>query len=379
MQMAEEKRDYYEVLGVSKTASADEIKKAYRSLAKKYHPDVSTEPKEVAEAKFKEISEAYEVLSDPDKRSRYDQYGMAGLEGAFGQGGFDWSDFTHEGDISDIFGDLFGDLFGGGRRRSSNPGGPRAGDDLRYDVQIDLKDALMGKTVSVKVPHSVECKACRGTGGRDGKVKTCPKCGGRGQVQQLRNTMFGQGYVITECPQCGGRGQSYEQPCPECRGRGRVNKTATVEVKIPAGIDDGQRMRVPGAGDAGYHGGPAGDLYVFVHVKDHPDFVRDGMNLYTIAEVSYPKLVLGGKINVKNLEGKTIEIDVKAGTQVGEKLRVPGQGMPEIGRSGRGNLIIQVSVAVPKKVTAAEKELLMKLDETAGAKKSAKKSVFGKK
>ena len=379
MQMAEEKRDYYEVLGVSKTASADEIKKAYRSLAKKYHPDVSTEPKEVAEAKFKEISEAYEVLSDPDKRSRYDQYGMAGLEGAFGQGGFDWSDFTHEGDISDIFGDLFGDLFGGGRRRSSNPGGPRAGDDLRYDVQIDLKDALMGKTVSVKVPRSVECKACRGTGGRDGKVKTCPKCGGRGQVQQLRNTMFGQGYVITECPQCGGRGQSYEQPCPECRGRGRVNKTATVEVKIPAGIDDGQRMRVPGAGDAGYHGGPAGDLYVFVHVKDHPDFVRDGMNLYTIAEVSYPKLVLGGKINVKNLEGKTIEIDVKAGTQVGEKLRVPGQGMPEIGRSGRGNLIIQVSVAVPKKVTAAEKELLMKLDETAGAKKSAKKSVFGKK
>lgn len=379
MQMAEEKRDYYEVLGVSKTASADEIKKAYRSLAKKYHPDVSTEPKEVAEAKFKEISEAYEVLSDPDKRSRYDQYGMAGLDGAFGQGGFDWSDFTHEGDISDIFGDLFGDLFGGGRRRSSNPGGPRAGDDLRYDVQIDLREALTGKTVSVKVPHSVECKACRGTGGRDGKVNTCPKCGGRGQVQQLRNTMFGQGYVITECPQCGGRGQSYEQPCPECRGRGRVNKTATVEVKIPAGIDDGQRMRVPGAGDAGYHGGPAGDLYVFVHVKEHPDFVRDGMNLYTLAEVSYPKLVLGGKINVKNLEGKTIEIDVKAGTQVGEKLRVPGQGMPEIGRSGRGNLIVQVSVAIPKKVSAAEKELLMKLDETAGAKKSAKKSVFGKK
>ncbi len=379
MQMAEEKRDYYEVLGVSKTASADEIKKAYRSLAKKYHPDVSTEPKEVAEAKFKEISEAYEVLSDPDKRSRYDQYGMAGLDGAFGQGGFDWSDFTHEGDISDIFGDLFGDLFGGGRRRSSNPGGPRAGDDLRYDVQIDLREALTGKTVSVKVPHSVECKACRGTGGRDGKVNTCPKCGGRGQVQQLRNTMFGQGYVITECPQCGGRGQSYEQPCPECRGRGRVNKTATVEVKIPAGIDDGQRMRVPGAGDAGYHGGPAGDLYVFVHVKEHPDFVRDGMNLYTLAEVSYPKLVLGGKINVKNLEGKTIEIDVKAGTQVGDKLRVPGQGMPEIGRSGRGNLIVQVSVAIPKKVSAAEKELLMKLDETAGAKKSAKKSVFGKK
>ncbi len=377
--MAEEKRDYYEVLGVSKTATADEIKKAYRSLAKKYHPDVSTEPKEVAEAKFKEISEAYEVLSDPDKRSRYDQYGMAGLDGAFGQGGFDWSDFTHEGDISDIFGDLFGDLFGGGRRRSSAPGGPRAGDDLRYDVQIDLREALTGKTVSVKVPHSVECKACRGTGGKDGNVRACPQCGGRGQVQQLRNTMFGQGYVITECPKCGGRGQSYEQACPECRGRGRVNKTATVEVKIPAGIDDGQRMRVPGAGDAGYHGGPAGDLYVFVHVRDHPDFVRDGMNLYTLAEVSYPKLVLGGKINVKNLEGKTIEIDVKAGTQVGDKLRVPGQGMPEIGRSGRGNLIVQVSVAIPKKVSAAEKELLMKLDEGAGSKKGIKKSVFGKK
>ena len=377
--MAEEKRDYYEVLGLTKGASQEEIKKAYRSLAKKYHPDVSTEPKDVAEAKFKEISEAYEVLSDPDKKARYDQYGMAGMEGAFGQGGFTWEDFSHADDISDIFGDLFGGMFGGGRRRS-NSNGPRPGDDLRYDVELDLREVLKEKRIEIKVPHSAECKDCHGTGGKGGKTKTCPQCGGRGQVQQVRQTMFGQSIVVTDCPKCGGRGQTYEEMCPTCRGKGRVNKTSKVEIRIPAGVEDGNRMRVPHAGDAGYRGGPPGDLYVFIRVRDSPGFERSGMNLRTVAEATYPRLVLGGPVTVRNLEGKNIEINVPAGTQVGDTLRVPGQGLPELDHpERRGNLYVTMGISIPKKVSAFEKELLQKLDESAGSKKSSKKSVFGKK
>ena len=379
--MAEEKRDYYEVLGLQKGASQDEIKKAYRSLAKKYHPDVSTEPKDVAEAKFKEISEAYEVLSDPDKKARYDQYGMAGMEGAFGQGGFDWSNFTHADDISDIFGDLFGGMFGGfgGGRRRSSPNGPAPGDDLRYDLEMDLKEVLAEKRVEIKGPHSVECKECRGTGGKGGKTKSGPQCGGRGQVQQVRNTMFGQQLVISDCPMCQGRGQTYEEMCPECRGKGRLNKTSKVQVRIPAGVDDGNRMRVPNAGDAGYRGGPPGDLYVFIHVRDDPHFQRNGMNLRTVAEATYPRLVLGGTVTVKNLEGKNIEINIPAGTQVGDTLRVAGQGVPELDRPDhRGNLYVTMGIEIPKKVSAFEKELLQKLDENAGSKKTSRKGVFKK-
>lgn len=375
-----EKRDYYEVLGVTKESTPEDIKKAYRTLAKKYHPDVSTEPKDVAEAKFKEISEAYEVLSDPEKKARYDQYGMAGMDGAFGQGGFTWDDFTRGDDISDIFGDLFGGMFGGGRRRSSNPSGPREGDSLRYDVQITLREALEGKKVEIKVPHSVECKACSGTGGKDGKVKTCPNCGGRGQTREVRNTMFGQGVVVTDCPRCNGSGKTYETMCPECRGKGRVNKTATVQVAIPPGIDEGNRLRVPGAGDAGYHGGPPGDLFVYVHIKDEPGFVREGSAVHTTVEASYPKMVLGGTVTVKGIDGKSIELTVPAGTQVGEVLRIPGQGMPELGTTSRGPLLIVMNVEIPKRTSAAEKELLLKLDETAGSKKTRKASgLFTKK
>jgi len=375
-----EKRDYYEVLGVTKESSPDEIKKAYRKLAKIYHPDTTSLPKEEAEEKFKEASEAYEVLSDPEKKARYDQYGMAGMEGAFGQGGFDMnSDFSHFGDLNDIFGDIFG--FGGGSRRRQRSTGPAPGDDLRYDIEISLKEAFEGVSKQIKVPHTVECKSCNGTGGKGGNVKTCSQCGGQGRVRQVQRTIFGQGIVESECPKCNGQGTLYETMCPDCRGKGRSNKTATVDVKIPAGVDTGNRLRVPGAGDSGYRGGPAGDLYVYIRVKDDKEFVREREHLHVVAEISYSKLVLGGTVEVKNIEGKTIEITVPAGTQVGEVLRVPGQGMPTINSGYRGNLYVTTGIKIPKKVTSEEKELLLKLDETAGTKsgaKKAKKGIFGK-
>ena len=370
--MAETKRDYYEVLGVSKGANADEIKKAYRSLAKKYHPDLHPDNREEAEAKFKEISEAYEVLSDPEKRSLYDQYGHAGVDGSFGAGGFNMNDFTHGDDLNDILNDLFGGMFGGGRR-SRNPNGPRQGDSLRYDLEIDMLDVLNGKEVPIRVRHSVACPDCKGTGAKDGKTKTCPDCGGRGQMQQIRNTMFGQQMVVSECSRCSGTGRIPEQQCIKCGGRGRMNKESKVSVTIPKGIDDGMRLRVGGAGDAGYNGGPAGDLYVVIHVKAHKTFERDGDDLWMKAEASYPKMVLGGSITVPTLDGKSVEISIPAGTQVDSVLKVGGQGLPNLSRpSIRGNLYVRLGVTIPKRYTAVEKELLTKLDAEAGKKSTAK-------
>lgn len=384
--MADEKRDYYEVLGVSKDATPDEIKKAYRSLAKKHHPDVSSEPKEVAEAKFKEISEAYEVLSDADKRNRYDQYGHAGVDQSFGAGGFTWDDFTHGDDLNDIFGDLFGGMFGGfgGGRRAGNPNAPRAGDSLRYDIEITLRDVLDGKSAEINVPHSVECPDCRGTGGKDGKTQTCPECNGSGQVQNVQRTPFGNMVSVSTCPKCNGSGKSFDERCPRCNGNGREKKTSKVSVKIPAGVEEGSRFRVPGQGDAGYNGGPSGDLYVVVHIARDEDFERDGDDLWTIVETTYPRLVLGGTVNVDTLDGKSLEVKIPAGTQVGGVLKISGHGLPEMRRGSRGNLFVRLMISVPKKVSDLERELLTKLDSEAG-KKTSKKSkgrksgLFGKK
>lgn len=380
--MAESKRDYYEVLGVSKTASPEEIKKAYRTLVKKYHPDVSTEPKDVAEAKFKEISEAYEVLSDPQKRGLYDQYGHAGVDGSFGSGGFSMDDFTHGDDLNDILNDLFGGMFGGGRSsRSRGPSGPRQGDSLRYDIEIDLLDVLNGKETTISVRHAVKCTQCNGSGAKDGKTQQCPQCHGQGQVQQVQRTMFGQSVYVTECPRCRGIGSSPVDPCSRCNGSGRINKETKVSLNIPKGIEDGTRMRVSGAGDAGMNGGPSGDLYVVVHVKNHKDFERNGMDLWTTVEVPYPRLVLGGTISVQTLDRKTVEISVPKATQVGSVLKVSEQGLPGLNRSTRGNLYVRVGVIVPKTVSAEERELLEKLDEDAGKKasKRPKKGIFGQK
>lgn len=364
-------RDYYEILGVEKTATEDQIKKAYRTLAKKYHPDVSTEPKDVAEAKFKELSEAYEVLSDPEKRKLYDQYGHEGVSQQFGKDGFTWNDFTRADDISDIFGDMFGGMFGGGRRsRSRNA--PAQGDSLRYDLEITLKDVLEGKKVNLDIPHSVVCDACKGTGGKDGKVTTCSKCGGSGQVQSVRQTMFGQMMSVSDCPDCRGRGTTSAEKCPKCRGSGRLDQESHISLNIPKGIQEGMRLKVSGAGNAGYNGGPAGDLFVIIHVADDKTFERDGANLWTGIVTTYPKLVLGGEETVSTLGGEKVQLKIPAGTDVGTVLRIAGQGLPKMNSQSRGDMMVRVTISVPKKVTDEERELLTKLDASAGATKTRK-------
>lgn len=365
-------RDYYEVLGVSKDASQDEIKKAYRSLAKKHHPDVSTEPKDVAEAKFKEISEAYEILSDEEKRKRYDQYGHEGIKDSFGQDGFTWDDFTRADDISDIFGDLFGSMFGGGRRRSRSRNSPQQGESLRYDLEITLADVLNGKKANLDVPRSVVCPACGGNGGKDGKAQTCQTCGGQGQVQRVTQSMFGNMVSITDCPDCRGRGTTFAERCPSCRGTGRVNKESKISLNIPKGVEEGMRLKVAGEGNAGVNGGPAGDLYVILHIKEDRVFDRDGSNLWTGVTTSYSKLVLGGEESVKTLEGETVALRIPSGTDVGTVLRIAGKGLPKLNSASRGDLLVRVAVNIPKKVSAEEKELLTKLDAAAGQSKAKK-------
>jgi len=374
-------KDYYEVLGVTKDATPDEIKRAYRRLAREHHPDVSKDPKEVAEEKFKEVSEAYEILSNEDTRHKYDQYGHAGVNQQFGGGGFSWNNFTHFEDISDIFGGgIFDMFFGGGNRRGrqqSSPNSPRQGDSLRYDVQIDLKDALKNKEEEISIPHSSNCVECKGMGGKDGKVETCTQCRGNGQVQSVRNSPFGQMVSVSDCPACRGSGKTFKEKCPKCRGSGRTTKTTKVNVTIPAGVEDGMRLRVPGRGDAGYNGGPAGDLYIMIHVKGDKNFERDGINLWTEVHTTYPRLVLGGEENVKTLEGETAVLTIPSGTQVGSVLRIQGKGLPRTNGTVRGDLFVRVRMEVPTKTSEEEKEYLRKLDDKAGT-KAKKKSMFKK-
>ncbi|MGI5964697.1 MAG: molecular chaperone DnaJ [Candidatus Methanomethylophilaceae archaeon] len=362
-------KDYYGILGVEKDASQSEIKSAYRSLAKKYHPDVSTESKEVAEEKFKEISEAYEVLSDPEKRKTYDMYGSDAVNSQFSGGGFSWDDFTRADDISDIFGDLFGSFFGGGGSRRSHQRGPRPGNSLRMDIEITLKEALTGLKKEVKVPHTVRCNPCKGTGGKDGKTETCSQCGGTGSVRSVRQTPFGGMVSVSDCGQCGGTGRTFKEKCPECRGHGHIQKTSKVEVNIPKGVDEGSTLTLKGLGDAGSDGAPPGDLYVVIHLKKDSVFERDGANLWTGITTTYPKLVLGGQETISTLEGEKVMLNIPKGTQVGSVLRINGKGMPRSANSlTRGDLFVRVKMDVPTKVSKEETELLQKLDEEAGQK-----------
>ena len=365
-------KDYYETLGVSRDASQEEVKKAYRSLAKKYHPDVSEEPKEVAEAKFKEISEAYEVLSDPQKKETYDRYGSDAVNQQFSGGGFSWDDFTHAEDISDIFGDIFGDMFGGfGGGRNSGRRGPQKGASLRMDIEISLLEALQGKTKKVEVPHTVVCKTCDGTGAKDGKTVTCTKCNGSGQTRTVRQTMFGNMVSVSDCPKCRGSGRSFEESCPECRGSGSTQKVTKADVTIPKGIGDGSTLTLKGLGNASPDGGPSGDLYVMIHIKPDDVFERDGPNLWTGITTTYSKLVLGGEEEVRTLEGEKVLLKIPKGTQVGSVLRLSGKGMPRIlGSMSRGDMMVRIKMDVPKKVSKEETELLKKLDERAGPKKT---------
>ncbi len=347
------KRDYYEVLGVSKSAAADEIKKAYRRLAMKFHPDRNKEDPEAAEKKFKEAKEAYEVLKDDDKRATYDRFGHDGLKaGAGGAGGFSAEGF------GDIFGDVFGDIFGGGRRG----GGPQVfrGADLGYELKLDLETAVAGDSVTIDVPTQVSCDGCGGSGARKGtEPVTCSACGGAGQVRMQ------QGFFSIQqtCPACKGAGTTIADPCLDCHGRGRVRKTRTLAVKVPAGVDDGDRIRLSGEGEAGRNGGPPGDLYVEIRVKPHRIFEREGSNLSCEVPVSFATATLGGDVELPTLDG-TVSLKVPAGTQSGKVFRLRGKGVVTVRDPRQGDLFAQVAVETPVNLTAEQKELLEQLEDS---------------
>ncbi len=349
------KKDYYDILGVGRGASADEIKKAYRKLTRKYHPDANPGDTE-AESKYKEINEANEVLSDPQKRAQYDQFGYVG---DMPPGGGDFGGFGGFGgaDIGDLFGDLFGGGFGGSRR-SSNPNGPKRGSDLEYTMQISLEDAFRGVTKKIEIPRLETCPHCGGNGAEPGsKVETCPTCGGRGQVQQVINTPFGQMSQMASCPNCKGKGKIISTPCRECKGQGRIRKQHSVEVKIPAGVDTGIRLRVSSQGEAGLNGGPTGDLFILIEVRQDRRFQRKGDDLNTSVDIAYPQAALGCEVKIETFDGSET-LDIPAGTQPGSKLRIKGRGMPRLRGGGHGDMNILVRVGVIKSPSSKERELL---------------------
>ena len=349
------KRDYYEILGVSKSASADEIKKAYRRLAMKHHPDRNKDDGGASEDKFKEAKEAYEVLKDAEKRATYDRFGHDGLRaGAGRQGGFGAEGF------GDIFGDVFGDIFGGGRRGGG--GGPQVfrGADLGYELKLDLEAAVAGDSVTIDVPTQITCDTCSGSGARKGSEPVqCTTCGGIGQVRMQ------QGFFSIQqtCPACKGAGTTISDPCDDCHGRGRVRKTRTLSVKVPAGVDDGDRIRLSGEGEAGRNGGPSGDLYVEIRVKPHKIFEREGSNLACEVPVSIATATLGGEVELPTLDG-TVSLKVPSGTQSGKVFRLRGKGVTTVRDPRQGDLFATVSVETPVNLTSEQKELLAKFDES---------------
>ncbi len=357
------KRDYYEVLGISKTATADEVKKAYRNLALKYHPDrVTPDKKKEAEEKFKEMSEAYEVLIDKEKRAGYDQYGSAGVEGSFKQGGFQWQDFHHFDDLKDIFGgadvsDLLKQFgFGGGGYGGSQSrrGGTRRGSDLEFQMEISFDEAAFGGEETITIPRYEICEECRGTGAKAGsKKERCQDCGGQGQVR-ASNGFFN---VVQTCQRCGGEGSIIKSPCPHCNGRGRVKTKRNIKVKIPAGVDTGSRLRIHGEGEAGERGGPRGDLYILIHVRPHEIFERHEADIYCEVPISYVTAVLGGDIEVPTIEGK-IMMKIPPGTQGGRQFRLRNKGISHIHDYGRGDQIVKVQIDVPTELNQEEKRTL---------------------
>jgi len=350
------KRDYYEVLGVTRTASDQEIKSAYRRLAVKYHPDKNPNDAS-AEEKFKEAAEAYSVLQDSEQRRRYDRFGHAGVSAGAGAGSWGAPGF---GGIEDILGDLFGfgDVFGGSRSGSRRSTAQR-GADLRYDLEITLEEAANGMTAQLRIPRLEGCEACKGSGGAPGtQAESCQTCGGTGQVR------YQQGFfsVARTCGACRGAGQVIKTPCKECKGAGRVQKEKQMEVKIPAGVETGSRLRVQGEGEAGTQGGPAGDLYVVIHVAEHEEFERQGSNLYEAVPITFAQAALGADIMVKTLEGEE-KLKVPMGTQTGTVFRLKGKGMPQLGGRGKGDLFVSVSVVTPTSLTREQRRLLEQLAE----------------
>jgi molecular chaperone DnaJ len=357
---AERRRDYYEVLGLSRGAADEEIKKAYRRLAVQFHPDRNPGDKQ-AEEKFKEINEAYQVLSDPEKRAQYDRYGHAAFQGpgagpGGGFGGFDFSQGFEE-----VFSDIFGDFFGTGRGRSRSRA--RRGDDLRYDLEIDFEEAARGAEKTVKFQRLVQCEACNGTRARGGSasVKTCPNCRGTGQVR----TQQGFFSIATTCAQCRGEGSIIVDPCPRCQGQGRIRRQETLSVRIPPGVDNGSRLKLRGEGEAGYAGGPPGDFYVVIHVREHPLFVRQDNDIIIEVPISFPQAALGSEIEVPTLEGK-VKLKIPPGTQSGKILRLKGKGIVDLHGYGRGDELVKIVVETPKRLTPRQREILEEFARISG-------------
>ena len=377
--MASQKRDYYEVLGVSKGASDDEIKKAYKKMARQYHPDLNPDNKE-AEEKFKEVNEAYEVLSDADKKSRYDQFGHAGVDPNFGAGGFGGGfdggfDF---GDLGDIFGSFFGGGFGGGGRRT-NPNAPQRGESIRLSLTISFEEAAFGCEKSVTVERMEQCDTCHGNGCAAGTTpEVCPECRGSGVVQVRRQTPMGVFATSAPCSKCGGKGKIIHQPCGSCRGEGTVRKRRTIQASVPAGIDNGQTISIRGQGHAGKNGGPAGDLLVTITVRPHELFRREGTSVLCEAPITYAQAVLGAELEIPTIDGK-VKYELPEGTQSGTTFRLKGKGIPSINGRGRGDQYVTVYIETPRNLNREQKEALKKFAETLGESNYEERKKFFKK
>ena len=374
--MAENKRDYYEVLGVEKGASAEEIKKSYRKQAMKYHPDRNPGDKE-AEEKFKELGEAYEVLSNDDKRARYDQFGFAGVDPNYGagQGNSYGGGFGGFGDFGDL-GDIFGSFFGGGGSRRANANAPRRGENVGVRLELTFEEAAFGCEKDVNVTRIENCASCNGTGSSDGVVETCATCRGSGQVRTVQNFMGMQKQSTSDCPQCNGQGKVIKTPCTTCRGKGKVRRTQKIRVKVPAGVDMGQSVRVRNEGCVGVNGGPNGDVLAEVYIRRHPIFQRKGMDVFCEVPISFTQAALGGEIQVPTLDGK-ISFEIPEGTQTGKEFTMADRGIPDVGNPRRrGRHRFTVVVETPTKLTKEQRELLQKLDETLDNKSTPKRKKF---
>lgn len=359
------KRDYYEVLGVDKNADEASIKKAYRKLAMQYHPDKNPDNK-AAEEKFKEASEAYEVLSDKEKRQIYDQYGHAGVEGQFGAGGFSWDNFTHRSDLNDIFGDgfssIFDSIFGGGFGSRSSGRSSNHGEDLQIELSLSLKEIAVGAEKKIKISTKEACDKCNGTGSADGQVETCSQCRGSGQIRQVRQSLFGQMQTVSECPSCRGEGKIIKNKCSKCYGEGRMAKVKEISVKIPAGVEENQYIRLRGQGNVGPRGGTRGDILVLIHEKQDDLFERHSNDIVMEYPISISQAVLGDEILVPTLSGK-VKMKIPSGTQSGRLFRLKGQGIQSLNSYSKGDEIVRVVVVIPTKISKEETEMFTKLKE----------------
>lgn len=374
--MAEQKRDYYEVLGISKGASDEEIKKAYKKMARKYHPDLNPGDKE-AEEKFKEVNEAYEVLSDPNKKARYDQYGHAGVDPNFGAGGAGFDGNFDFGDLGDIFGSFFGGGFGGGRR--TNPNAPQRGESIRQSLTISFEEAAFGCEKEVTVDRMEPCDTCHGNGCASGTTpEVCPDCHGTGTVQVRRQTPMGVFATSSACGRCGGKGKIIHQPCPDCRGSGTVRKRRTIQASVPAGIDNGQTISIRGQGHAGKNGGPAGDLLITIMVRPHELFRREGTSVLCEAPITFAQAVLGAELEIPTIDGK-VKYDLPEGTQSGTTFRLKGKGIPAINGRGRGDQYVTVYIETPRNLNKEQKEALKKFAESVGDNNYEERKKFFKK